>query len=64
LARDELLTVPEVIGELQISRATFYRWLATGKGPKTLKAPRRHHPRAPLRSRSLPDRLLRLRVTE
>ena len=39
LARDELLTVPEVVRELQISRATFYRWLATGKGPKTLKLP-------------------------
>lgn len=39
LARDELLTVPDVIRELHISRATFYRWLATGKGPKTLKLP-------------------------
>ena len=39
MARDELLTVPEVVRELQISRATFYRWLATNKGPKTLKLP-------------------------
>ena len=39
LPRDELLTVPEVVQELQISRATFYRWLSTGKGPKTLKLP-------------------------
>lgn len=39
MARDELLTVPDVIAELQISRATFYRWLATGKGPKPIKLP-------------------------
>jgi predicted DNA-binding transcriptional regulator AlpA len=39
MARDELLTVPDVIAELQISRATLYRWFATGKGPKPIKLP-------------------------
>jgi predicted DNA-binding transcriptional regulator AlpA len=39
LDRDELLTVPEVIRELKISRATFYRWHETGKGPKAVKLP-------------------------
>ena len=39
MARDELLTVPEVVRELKISRATFYRWHETGKGPKTVKLP-------------------------
>lgn len=39
MARDELLTVPEVIRELKISRPTFYRWRATGKGPKCTTLP-------------------------
>ena len=39
MARDELLTGLDVIRELQISRATFCRWLASGKGPKSLKLP-------------------------
>ncbi|WP_034266765.1 helix-turn-helix transcriptional regulator [Actinospica robiniae] len=39
MARDELLTVPQVASELQISRATLYRWVETGKGPKPLKLP-------------------------
>jgi len=39
MARDEMLTIPQVIAELQISRPTFYRWRALGKGPKCLRLP-------------------------
>jgi predicted DNA-binding transcriptional regulator AlpA len=39
MARDELLTIPEVIDELRIARATFYSWRATGKGPRCVKLP-------------------------
>lgn len=39
MPRDELLTVSTVIQELQISRATFYRWKSLRIGPKTFKLP-------------------------
>jgi predicted DNA-binding transcriptional regulator AlpA len=44
MSRDQLLTIPQVCAELgdgerPLSRATFYRWRATGKGPKSLKLP-------------------------
>lgn len=44
MSRDDLLTIAEVCAELgteekPLSRATFYRWRATGKGPKCLKLP-------------------------
>ena len=45
MPRDELLTIAEVCAELRdddgrpLSRATFYRWRATGKAPKCLKLP-------------------------
>jgi excisionase family DNA binding protein len=35
----ERLTVPEVCAELRVSRATFYRWLQTSRGPKCTKLP-------------------------
>jgi excisionase family DNA binding protein len=35
----ERLTVPEVCAELRVSRATFYRWLQTGRGPRWMKLP-------------------------
>jgi predicted DNA-binding transcriptional regulator AlpA len=39
MIRDELLTVAQVVEELKISRAAFYRWRATGKGPRCVKFP-------------------------
>jgi hypothetical protein len=39
-ARDELMTVPEVLSALgNVSRYTFYRWRRTGVGPPCLKLP-------------------------
>jgi predicted DNA-binding transcriptional regulator AlpA len=37
--RDEMLTIPEVIAEIGIPRATFYRWRQLRKGPKAIKLP-------------------------
>lgn len=36
---DELLTISEVITELRISRAAFYRWRQQGKGPASVRLP-------------------------
>lgn len=38
-AAEELLSVNDVIAELGIARATFYRWRATRKGPEALRLP-------------------------
>ncbi|WP_328707906.1 helix-turn-helix transcriptional regulator [Streptomyces mesophilus] len=37
--RDEMLTIPEVIAEIGVPRATFYRWRQCRKGPKSIKLP-------------------------
>ncbi|MCX4988461.1 MULTISPECIES: AlpA family transcriptional regulator [unclassified Streptomyces] len=37
--RDEMLTIPEVIEEIGVPRATFYRWRQYKKGPKSIKRP-------------------------
>ncbi|MFB7755134.1 helix-turn-helix transcriptional regulator [Streptomyces sp. NPDC056121] len=37
--RDEMLTIPEVIEEIGVPRATFYRWRHLRKGPKSIKLP-------------------------
>jgi predicted DNA-binding transcriptional regulator AlpA len=34
-----MLTVPEVLRELRISRSTFYDWRAKGRAPRCLKLP-------------------------
>ncbi|ONK11193.1 Helix-turn-helix domain protein [Streptomyces sp. MP131-18] len=40
MARDELMTVREVLTELGgVSRRTFYRWRELGIGPDALKLP-------------------------
>ena len=38
-AAEELRSVNDVIAELGIARATFYRWRATRKGPQALRLP-------------------------
>ncbi|MFE5768694.1 helix-turn-helix transcriptional regulator [Streptomyces sp. NPDC056485] len=37
--RDEMLTIPQVIEEIGVPRATFYRWRQLRKGPKAIKLP-------------------------
>ncbi|WP_079127559.1 helix-turn-helix transcriptional regulator [Streptomyces sp. TP-A0874] len=37
--RDEMLTIPQVIAEIGVARATFYRWRQLRKGPKAIKLP-------------------------
>ena len=36
---DELLTVSQVIAELQVPRSTFYRWRKDGDGPPWVQLP-------------------------
>ena len=38
-AHDPMLTIPEVIEEIGVPRATFYRWRQCKKGPKSIKLP-------------------------
>ncbi|MDD9378908.1 helix-turn-helix domain-containing protein [Streptomyces sp. ZAF1911] len=37
--RDEMLTISQVIEEIGVPRATFYRWRQIRKGPKAIKLP-------------------------
>ena len=40
MARDELMTVPQILAELGgVSRRTFYRWRELGLGPEAFKLP-------------------------
>ena len=34
-----LLTIAEVIAEIRVPRATFYRWRQLHKGPRSIKLP-------------------------
>ena len=36
---NDLLTLPEVLAELDVPKSTFFRWKAIGKAPKTIKYP-------------------------
>ena len=36
---DELLTLADVLAELDVPKSTFFRWKAIGKAPKTIKYP-------------------------
>lgn len=38
-ARDEKLTIKEVIVDLKVAPSTFYRWRRLGKGPRSIKLP-------------------------
>lgn len=37
--RDELLAIPEVIAELGVAKATYYRWRQLGKAPRSIRLP-------------------------
>jgi predicted DNA-binding transcriptional regulator AlpA len=37
--RTQLLTITEVIAEIGVPRATFYRWRQLRKGPRSIKLP-------------------------
>ncbi|WNM29528.1 helix-turn-helix domain-containing protein [Streptomyces sp. Li-HN-5-11] len=39
MARDQKLKLPEVLEEIDMSRAAFYRMRARGKAPKLIKLP-------------------------
>ncbi|RLL68384.1 helix-turn-helix domain-containing protein [Streptomyces sp. Z26] len=39
MARQQMLKLPEVLSELGMSRAAFYRMRARGKAPKLIKLP-------------------------
>lgn len=39
MARDEMLTISQVIAEIGVPLSTFYRWRQTRKGPKAIKLP-------------------------
>ncbi|MEU9855055.1 helix-turn-helix domain-containing protein [Streptomyces sp. NPDC047974] len=39
MARQPMLKLPEVLAELDMSRAAFYRMRARGKGPRLIKLP-------------------------
>ncbi|MCX4528111.1 helix-turn-helix domain-containing protein [Streptomyces sp. NBC_01551] len=36
---DEMLTIAEIIADLKVPRATFYRWRQLGKAPRSIKLP-------------------------
>lgn len=35
----EFLKISEVLAEINVPRATFYRWRQLGKGPRSIKLP-------------------------
>jgi len=38
-SRRQMLSITQVIAELDVPRSTFYRWLSTGRGPRFVKLP-------------------------
>ncbi|MFF8608410.1 helix-turn-helix transcriptional regulator [Streptomyces sp. NPDC015346] len=36
---DEMLTIAQVVAEIRVPLATFYRWRQLRKGPKAIKLP-------------------------
>lgn len=39
MASETLMDIPSVASELGVSRSTLYLWLATGRGPATIRLP-------------------------
>lgn len=39
MARDEMLTISQVVEEIGVPLSTFYRWRQLRKGPKSIKFP-------------------------
>lgn len=39
MARDEMLTISEVVKEIGVPVSTFYRWRQLRKGPRAIKLP-------------------------
>ena len=39
LAGDEKMTIKEVLADLKVAPATFYRWRQLGKAPRSIKLP-------------------------
>jgi predicted DNA-binding transcriptional regulator AlpA len=39
ISRADLLTLAEVLAELDVPKSTFFRWKAIGKAPQTIKYP-------------------------
>jgi predicted DNA-binding transcriptional regulator AlpA len=37
--RSDLLTLADVLAELNVPKSTFFRWKAIGKAPRTIKYP-------------------------
>ena len=37
--RNDLLSLAEVLAELDVPKSTFFRWKAIGKAPRTIKYP-------------------------
>ena len=37
--RTDLLTLADVLAELDVPKSTFFRWKAIGKAPRTIKYP-------------------------
>ncbi|MFD5757703.1 helix-turn-helix transcriptional regulator [Streptomyces mirabilis] len=42
MARPQMLKLPEVLDEIQMSRAAFYRMRARGQAPRLVKLPNGH----------------------
>ncbi|MGW0482608.1 helix-turn-helix transcriptional regulator [Nonomuraea sp. NPDC003214] len=39
MSHDDFLTLADARRILRVPRSTFYRWLATGRGPETYRIP-------------------------